>query len=443
MLIRFIAFVCFSCLGDIVYSQGVKLPELTSSHVRVQYPPSSVAGELPYGVSYTLWMPPGVKTLRGIIVHQHGCGEGACKAGQTASYDLHWQALAAKHECALMGPSYEQPEKEDCQLWCDPRNGSGKKFLQALDELAQKSKHPEIKTVPWALWGHSGGGTWVGTMLMLHPERIAAVWLRSGIPRIEPKEGAKLPALEIPDAALKVPAMYNLGAQEGVTVKEGRFAGVWKGAEQFFTTMRKRGALIGLSVDPKSSHDCGNQRYLAVAWFDACLTARLPRSVGEPLLPMPTDTAWLAALLGESSSPASEFIGNVGVSVWLPNQKVAVAWQEYTKDANIADTTPPAPAQNVEVKGNEIRWDAIADLESGIAQFIILRDGKELARVPDKLTSPFGRPIFQKNSYSDTPSQPLASMSFVDGTAKSDEKHDYSVVVVNSVGLQSEPSKSH
>ncbi len=125
---------------------------------------------------------------------------------RTASFDLHWQSLAMKHQCALLGPSYEQPEKADCQMWCDPRNGSDKSFHRALDELSQKSGHEELKSVPWALWGHSGGGTWVGTMLMLHPERVAAVWLRSGVPRVEPKEGAKLPPLDIPDAALLVPA---------------------------------------------------------------------------------------------------------------------------------------------------------------------------------------------------------------------------------------------
>ena len=60
------------------------------------------------------------KTVRGIIIHQHGCGEGACKSGETAAYDLHWQALAAKWDCALLGPSYRQAQEQSCRLWCDP-----------------------------------------------------------------------------------------------------------------------------------------------------------------------------------------------------------------------------------------------------------------------------------------------------------------------------------
>jgi hypothetical protein len=53
----------------------------------------------------------GRETLRGVIVHQHGCGEGSCKSGLTGAYDLHWQALARKHDCALLAPAYEQPER--------------------------------------------------------------------------------------------------------------------------------------------------------------------------------------------------------------------------------------------------------------------------------------------------------------------------------------------
>ena len=37
--------------------------------------------------------------------------------------------------------------------------------------------------------------------------------------------------------------------------------------------------LVGVAIDPLSSHDCGNQRYLAIPWLDACLSARLPRRI--------------------------------------------------------------------------------------------------------------------------------------------------------------------
>jgi hypothetical protein len=48
-------------------------------YATVEYPPSKAENELQVGVTYTLWIPDGVKTLRGVIVHQHGAGTTASK----------------------------------------------------------------------------------------------------------------------------------------------------------------------------------------------------------------------------------------------------------------------------------------------------------------------------------------------------------------------------
>ena len=77
----------------------------TGQYVKMYYPGLSDEGELRFAVTYTLWIPDGVKTLRGIIVHQHGAGMTASKEGSTAAYDLHWQALAKKWDCVLLGLS--------------------------------------------------------------------------------------------------------------------------------------------------------------------------------------------------------------------------------------------------------------------------------------------------------------------------------------------------
>ena len=79
-------------------------PPADPPYYRVRYEASKEPGELIFPVNYTIWIPPGVKQLRGVIVHQHGCGEGSCKSGLTGAYDLHWQALAKKHDCALLAP---------------------------------------------------------------------------------------------------------------------------------------------------------------------------------------------------------------------------------------------------------------------------------------------------------------------------------------------------
>lgn len=48
----------------------------------VSYPASEKPGELIFASTYNLWLPEGVKTVRGIIVHQHGCGLGSNKGAR-------------------------------------------------------------------------------------------------------------------------------------------------------------------------------------------------------------------------------------------------------------------------------------------------------------------------------------------------------------------------
>ena len=418
-------------------------PAAEPPYYRVRYEAATKPGELIFPVNYTVWIPPGVKTVRGVIVHQHGCGEGSCKSGLTGAFDLHWQALAKKHDCALLAPSYEQPEKADCQMWCDPRNGSGAAFQKGLADLGVKSGRPELVRVPWALWGHSGGGHWAGGMVLLYPERVAAAWLRSGVPLLQANAArSEIKTHVLPDSALAVPMMCNLGTKEGFSVKDGRFAGAWAANEAFFKAVRGRGGLIGISIDPLTAHECGNQRYLAIPWLDACLTARLPSEAGAPLKPMTDASAWLAplpAVDAELITPiaVAQFSGAKEKSVWLPGESVAKAWTQYMKDTAVSDATPPPAPSNIRVSGNEVTWEAEADLESGIASFIVERDGEVVGTVPEQAKNPFGRPLFQNLQYSDTPSQPLVAMRFTDTRAEPGKQYRYRVIAVNTAGLKS------
>ena len=405
------------------------------TYVEVTYPPSEKPGELVYGVTYTAWLPQGVERVRGVIVHQHGCGVGACKGGATAAYDLHWQALAKKWDCVLLGPSYHQPESSDCRKWCDPRQGSEKTFLRALGDLAGKSGHPELASAPWCLWGHSGGGFWSSIMQTLHPERIVAIWFRSGTAFATWEKGdIEKPAL--PEAMFGIPMMANPGAKEK---GDKRFNGAWTGTLAMFKAYRAKGAPIGFAPDPLTSHQCGDSRYLAIPFFDACLALRLPET-GHALKAIDVTSGWLAPLLGDAAQPASVFTGKAEEAVWLPDAKVAKAWSEYVQTGSTSDTTPPPHPAAVKTKatpeGTVITWEAEADLESGIQQFIIERDGKEIGRVPEKPVGKFGRPLFQAMSYHDTPEAPLPEIGFNDegGTHRGAM---YRVFSVNSLGLRS------
>lgn len=410
----------------------------------ITYPPSQKTNELQFGVTYQVWMPAGVQRLRGVIVHQHGCGTGACKGGETAANDLHWQALAKKWDCALLGPSYRQGEKDNCRLWCDPRNGSATTFLRALTDLGAKSQHPELARVPWCLWGHSGGGFWASLLQTMHPERIVAIWFRSGTAFAAWEKG-EIPKPEIPAAAYDIPMMLNPGAKEN---GDKRFAGAWTGSMEMFKAYRAKGAPAGFAPDPRTAHECGDSRYLAIPFFDACLGLRLPDpgSATQSLKPSVPAAVWLAPLLGTEAQPTAAFIGNLAESVWLPNAAVAQAWAEYVKTGATTDTTPPSAPTRLQASrtpaGIELTWDAEADFESGLASFLIQRDDQDLAPWPTKPGGKFGRALFQQLSYHDTPEKPLAEMKFTDTAAKPGETHEYRVIAVNSVGLKSAPSRA-
>ena len=64
---------------------------------------------------------------------------------------LHWQALARKWDCALLGPSYKQGEKQDCHLWCDPRNGSHKTLRVCTQCIRSGSVRKTQKQAPFKL----------------------------------------------------------------------------------------------------------------------------------------------------------------------------------------------------------------------------------------------------------------------------------------------------
>jgi len=412
-------------------------------YVQVDFPASTVPGEMILAVTYTLWIPDGVKTIRGVIVHQHGAGMTASTEGSTAAYDLHWQALAKKWDCALLGPSYHVLNDGDLgpagsEYWFDPRRGSDKVFLKALEDLGAKSGHSELAIVPWALWGHSAGAGWADVMATLHPERVVGIYYRSGAALVWNYKPAEYPPVPIPATAYSIPRMCTAGVKEG---------GLTKILRATFRTYRSKCAPAGFASDPRTGHECGDSRYFAIPFLDACLAMRLPQkgSRDQTLRPVDMSKAWLAPLGGDFAVPAVEYKGDLKESVWLPNEAVAKAWMEYVKTGAIGDTTPPPAPFNLRVadkgsQGTEITWDAEADFESGIRNFVVLRDGQELAQVPAKPAGKYGRPLFQSMTYHDTPDQPLPQMRYVDASTEVGEKHAYALITVNSVGLKSSPS---
>jgi hypothetical protein len=412
-------------------------------YLQVAYPPSTTKGELQIGVIYALWIPDNIKTVRAVIVHQHGASIPAAQAGATSAYDLHWQALAKKWNCVLLGPSYHVLNDAidltpgGAELWFDPRQGSDRVFLRALDEFATQSGHAEIAAAPWCLWGHSGGGIWANVMSILHPDRVLAVFLRSGTAAMfRPRHEFIQP--EVPPAVYEIPTIVNFGIGE-------RGNHPWDGSIATFQEYRTQGAPIGFAPDPRAGHFCGDCRYLAIPFFDACLQMRLTEW-NKILRPVDLSSAWLATPFADTATPAAAFKDDPKKAAWLPNEAIAKIWTEYVRTGTVTDAgAPPAPVNvraNADANhGNEITWEAEADIVSGLGGFIVLRNGRGIARLPTQAPEAvYGRPLFQGLSYHDTPFAPLPQMRHVDMSAQVGAKHVYTVIALSSAGVPSMPS---
>ena len=123
----------------------------------------------------------------------------------------------------------------------------------------------------------------------------------------------------------------------------------------------------------------------------------------------------------------------------IRDRKYAEQWSEFVKTGAVSDTSAPPKPSDLETKvtdaGILVTWKADADFESGIRQFIVLRDGKEIGRIPTNPPKRAYRNLFQGKTYGDTPTAEFPKMKFIDKDGNGPAR--YKVISVNSVGLES------
>jgi pimeloyl-ACP methyl ester carboxylesterase len=377
------------------------------------------------------WVPEDVGTIRGVIVHLHGC----TREGDAwqMMYDVQWKALAKKWHCVLLAPKFitGAGNSKTCINWYNPNNGTDQAFLEMLDKLAEKAGHPEIKTVPWALWGHSGGSIWVTSMTGRHPERVA----------VTVAQACGVDISDIP-AALKVPVLHHNGIQD-----------LCYNNATLFANGRRKGAFWAHAVNPvvasaMDGHQVHDMRYLAIPWMDVCLGMRLPEKAGDSKLrEMDVSHAWLGDTAKRTVAPEASFKGDKLAACWFPNQDLAEKWVEYMATGDVTDKTPPpAPyglIANYWPNNMMLRWHADPDLQSGIKTFIIYRDGVELQTLTYRTHTTFSKlPGYQRWNDGDQPAPiPAPEMTFTDANVDNKTTHTYQVATVNWSDLVSEKSK--
>jgi predicted esterase len=373
------------------------------------------------GVFYC-WIPEKAETVRCVIVHLHGC----TREGDAPDMvrDLQWRTLAKKYNAAFVAPGFTTGGNERCSNWMRTENGSEACFMSLLEKLAEVSKHPEIKTAPWALWGHSGGSFWVTSMTGKHPERAAVTIAEAGATAISGIE-----------AALKVPILHHNGRLDVVYNKDE------------FLKERAKNALTAYAINPDvrdnmDGHQVHDLRLLALPWLDTCLGMRLPEKAGDKLKEMDTSGAWLGDRTTLAVAAAADFKGDKAQACWFPTKRLAEKWAEYCTTGTIIDPTPPpapydlagtfAPnAQNKKVL--TLTWNSDADIANGIRTFSVFRNSKLIRILRFDNRSAYS-PIMGYQRWNDgdqaTPASAPA-MTYTDEDVRDDSVYTYEVSLVN------------
>jgi hypothetical protein len=370
--------------------------------------------------TYYCWIPQGMQTLRAIVVHQHGCTtEGSAPPMVT---DVQWLTLAKKWNSAFVAPMLVTGPNgtPDCNNWYDINNGSANCFIEMLDTLARRSGHAEIKTIPWALWGHSGGSIWVTAMTGKYPDRVAVTVAQACATDIS----------NVP-AALKVPVLHH----------NGKLDLCYNDVQ--FSNGRKKGALWAHAINPNvastgDGHMVHDMRLLAIPWMDACMSMRLPLVAGDSLLrDMDTTNVWLGDTGSRAIASAATFTGNKLAACWFPNQTLAAKWKEYMATGTLKDSTlPPAPynlAGTLATPRFTIKWDCDADLEDGIKTFTVYRNNVLYRTLKYTTTSTYSSiPGFQRWNECDQPNpSPAPEMTFTDSAVTTSGTFVYQLCCVN------------
>jgi pimeloyl-ACP methyl ester carboxylesterase len=368
--------------------------------------------------AYGVYIPTRTEPLRGVLIIQHGCGME--QFGITKAYDLQYQAFARKWNLAVI----ETALYGNCGGWRDPESGSATALLKILQEAGKASAHPELNTVPWLLWGHSGGGYWVLGMVKNYPERVMAAVCYS--PAFDPQ-------WNYPPAAAKVPILTR---HAGINDANGDGVLCQATSINAFGKLRAMDAPISIALNESQNHNLSYIRYISIPFYEAVMKQRMPPTGAAEMLGLDRNQTWLGDTTSQQLFKESGYTGNKNGMCVFPDEATAKNWQEYVSTGTLKDKTAPAAPFNLTVgkAGNdiEISWAADADIESGILRFDIYKDGVLVGKLPE--TGAYQG--FDTNGDNTIPVQVPAMKFRIAGAAGSDAT--IGVTTVNHFNLVSE-----
>jgi len=263
-------------------------------------------------VFFQIWIPAGVKTVRGAICNPFSKDEPVSK---------HWQAACRHWRFAYLQTDFDGVKKDDFSL-----------LPTALIELAKQSGHPEIEHMPFCWTGMSRGGGMSMQFSELLPERTITsvpVCLEVG------------PASE---ATRSIPVLTVFGERDGSQMEKllGKLP-----------LERKQDARWSIAVQWNRKHEFGQANNLSFVFLDDVISRRVSAAMSADkvatLNDFPLEEGWLgdhSTWSKDGQRPTihawNDFPADRTWACWLPSQRVAATWQAFVAGTKEITVNEPA-----------------------------------------------------------------------------------------------------
>ncbi|MDD5260634.1 MAG: hypothetical protein PHD76_02195 [Methylacidiphilales bacterium] len=270
---------------------------------------------------FRCWIPPGLKSLRAILVLLPGQNAD----GRPAVEEPQWQDFAAKESLALVGVFFEGDAVRD---YSQAERGSGLTLIRAIEDFSRKPQGRDLLLARIFLRGSSSGGQFAYSFTQYQPQRVAGFACSNGLYFTSfPTGGGQ-----------RVPGLFAVdGAESDERVQKNL---------DFFGKNRERGALWSF-VRYAESSEGGAATEFDRKYISAVLTARLnPLSPLSALENVTEILGWGGQLQTRAVLSARQIPrGQEPQHAWFVNEKIARDWAVVAAPIHVKAKPPSAPRE--------------------------------------------------------------------------------------------------
>ncbi len=265
-----------------------------------------------------LWVPPGDQPVKGILISGHGGGSGDSRQ---FARDKNIRDFAMRLGFGVAG-LHNFPGRRVYE------EGAAV-FFHALESFASLGKHPELKNIPFAIYGSSNGGSTAYGFVNYAPEK-ALCFLSNVMSGSRP---------EIPvAAALKVPGIFIVGKFDALTGERGMNM-----LTRMMADVLPQGALWTWAVELKG-HEDGHAFDVYTKLVEQSVKVRYPEDADPRKGPvnlkeLERKDGWLADLDSWDEGLVyvdswSEYQDNKATAGWLLNKDMAFIYRAMASHHN-------------------------------------------------------------------------------------------------------------